>query len=85
MEHRDTDVARLLNLLEEVRLLLVSSSPPARVQKKKASWDDVWKNTPKAVRPANTPARLTEGRSRLSEEYTSAFRAIGTCLGLNQR
>ena len=84
MEHWNKDVARLLDLLEEVRLLLVSKLPPAPVQKKRPSWDDVWEKTSNAVKPLRTPAQMTRSRSRLSEEYTRAFRAIGACLGLNR-
>ena len=40
------DVERLLQLLEEVRLLLASTLPPVRAPRKQLSWEDVWRLAP---------------------------------------
>ena len=43
MENQGKDVDRLLEVLEEVRLLLASSIPAAPATPKKLSWEDVWR------------------------------------------
>jgi len=48
MEPKDRDVERLLQLLEDVRRLLVSSLPPAPASRNKLSWEEVWRVSPYA-------------------------------------
>lgn len=77
MKPLDEDVERLFEILEEVRLLLTSSLPPAPVLRKKTmSWEDVWQKTSYGVRPAATRAQVSPGQLRLSEQYTKALRAL---------
>ena len=77
MKPLDEDVERLFEILEEVRLLLTSSLPPAQVPRKKTmSWDDVWRKTSYGVRPAATRAQVSPSQFRLSQQYTKALRAL---------
>lgn len=76
MEPLGENSDRLLQVLEEVRVLLAGSLPPARApQKKKLSWEDVWQKTSYGTRPLTT-ASSTQSGSRLSEQYTKALRAL---------
>ena len=74
MKPLDEDVERLFEILEEVRLLLTSSLPPAPVSRKKTlSWEDVWRKPSLGVRPAT---RVQVRPNQLSEQYTKALRAL---------
>ena len=76
MEPLSDHLNRLLEVLEEVRVLLAGSVPPSRApQKKKLSWEDVWEKAPYGVRPPTTTGPSTQSGSRLSEQYTRALRA----------
>ena len=44
LEDKQKDIERLLTLLEEVRLLLVTALPRTSPSRKQLSWDDVWRN-----------------------------------------
>jgi hypothetical protein len=44
LEDNQKDIERLLTLLEEVRLLLVTALPRTSPPRKQLSWDDVWRN-----------------------------------------
>ena len=77
MKPLEEDVDRLFEILEEVRLLLTSSLPPAPVPRKKTmSWEDVWPKTPYGARPAAMRAQVSQSQFRLSEQYTKALRAL---------
>ena len=69
MKPLDEDVERLFEILEEVRLLLTSSLPPAPVSRKKT----LWRNPSLGVRPAT---RVQVRPNQLSEQYTKALRAL---------
>ena len=43
-DDKQKDFERLLTLLEEVRLLLVTALPRISPPRKQLSWDDVWRN-----------------------------------------
>ena len=76
MKPVDEDVERLFEILEEVRLLLASSLPPAPVPRKKTlSWEDVWPKMSYGVRPAAT-RQVSPGQFRRSEQYSKALRAL---------
>lgn len=77
MEPQGKDIDRLLEVLDEVRLLLTSCVPSAPApQKKRPSWDDVWKKTSYGVRPSTTLTPAVQSGSRLSEQFTRALRAL---------
>lgn len=77
MKPLDEDVERLFEILEEVRLLLTSSLPPAPAPRKKTmSWEDVWRKTSYSVRPVATRTQVSQSQFRLSEQYTKALRAL---------
>jgi len=78
MDPHDKDVVTLLEVLEDVRLLLISAMPAASVAKtKKPSWEDVFRKAPSRVKPPATTAQVSRGRSRLSGSYTKTLRALG--------
>ena len=54
LEDKQKDIERLLTLLEEVRLLLVTALPRTSPSRKQLSWDDVWRNASysSVVRPS---------------------------------
>jgi hypothetical protein len=54
LEDKQKDTERLLTLLEEVRLLLVTALPRTSPSRKQLSWDDVWRNASysSVVRPS---------------------------------
>lgn len=44
LEDKQKDFKRLLTLLEEVRLLLVTALPRISPPRQQLSWEDVWRN-----------------------------------------
>jgi hypothetical protein len=77
MEPQGKDVERLLAVLEEVRLLILSGLPAPAARQKKPSWDDVWLRASYGAKPNHrTTAQVTLARSRLSEQFTRALRAL---------
>jgi hypothetical protein len=77
MEPLGENLERLLEVLEEVRVLLAGSLPAAPApQNKKLSWDDVWPKPSHGVRPTTTTVLSSESGSRLSKQYTRALRAL---------
>jgi hypothetical protein len=76
MDSQDEYGDRLLELLEEVRLLMAGNPPAAIARPKQLSWDDVWSKAPYVKRNTTTSRQPTSGAARLSEQYTRAVRAI---------
>ena len=76
MESQGNEAERLLELLEELRLLLASSLPVVSTPQNKLSWEDVWGKGSYGPKPTTTGAQGIRGRSRLSDQYTRALRAL---------
>jgi hypothetical protein len=62
-ESQGKNAERLLEVLEELRLILQRSLPPVPAPRKKLSWDDVWRKTTSGLKAFTTTAHVSQGRS----------------------